>query len=164
MLYGMGFGKDAMERITQYTLLAVLLGGTLFSWYHTALLFKKFFVYHDSLLQVTNCIVPNPIATPCFYGAVAFFGALVWAGLITYGVFPTSFVWLRRFLVFGILFAATVLVYEGMEFYQVIAPTVSVSCSPGTHPLSTPCFGGLLFFSAAYVIARVIPSAPKPVM
>jgi hypothetical protein len=134
----------------------VLAGGTLFSWYNTALLFKAFYVYYPSVFMMGYTLVPNPLLTSCFYGAVAFACALVWSLVLALTPHEQSSVWLRRFLVFGVCFASVVLVYEALEYYEIISLSRSVSCSPGVHPFKTPCFGGLVFFIGSYLVARYV--------
>lgn len=134
----------------------MLAGGTLFSWYNTALLFKAFYVYYPSVLMTGHTMVPNPLFTPCFYGAVAFAVAFMWALVLSLKPHERSFIWLTRFIMFGVCFASAVLIYEALEYYHVISLSRSVSCSPGVHPFKTPCFGGLLFFIGAYVTARYV--------
>lgn len=142
--------------VSRIALPLVLAGGTLFSWYNTALLFKAFYVYYPSVLTIGYTLVPNPLLTPCFYGAVAFAGALVWALVLALKPHEASSLWLKRFIVFGVCFASAVLVYEALEYYHLISLSRSVSCSPGVHPFKTPCFGGLLFFIGAYLTARYV--------
>jgi hypothetical protein len=142
--------------VSRIALPLVLAGGTLFSWYNTALLFKAFYVYYPSVLTIGYTLVPNPLLTPCFYGAVAFAGALVWALVLALKPHEASSLWLKRFLVFGVCFASAVLVYEALEYYHLISLSRSVSCSPGVHPFKTPCFGGLLFFIGSYLTARYV--------
>lgn len=128
----------------------MLAGGTLFSWYNTALLFKAFYTYYPSVFMMGQTIAPNPLLTPCFYGAVAFAVALAWSLVLALKPHERSNMWLTRFLVFGVCFASVVLIYEALEYYHIISLSRSVSCSPGVHPFKTPCFGGLLFFIGAY--------------
>jgi len=143
-----------MEKMRTWVLPTFLAAGTLFAWYNVSLQFSKFFVYYDTVFHFQNCIVPNPLLTPCFYGATAFAVAFMWSIVLALKPNQRSFTWLIRFLLFGVCFALVVLAYETLDFYKLIdLGGVSISCSPGVFPLKTPCFGGLLFFLFAYVAA-----------
>jgi hypothetical protein len=78
--------------------------GAVIAWSTVALAFIRFYRAEGTLLKVTNCRFPNPITTPCFYGAIAFVVALLWAASLPRGAKPGSIVtkvcggsyWLRR--------------------------------------------------------------------
>lgn len=59
--------------------LVFLLVGTLIAWSTVTTGFIRFYRAEGTILKFMNCVVPNPLTTPCFYGAVAFLIALVWA-------------------------------------------------------------------------------------
>ncbi len=131
-----------------------LLGGALFAWTTLFAQFEKFLNLYGTLFRFADCVMPNPLITPCFYGSVAFVVACVWSAWLIKKPSSTGDLWISRFLGFGVVFALAVLGYEAIEYYHLIDfGGVSVSCAPGVHPLQTPCFTGLLFFLAAYLLS-----------
>lgn len=141
----------------RYSLSLTIFGGAIFAWTTLIGQFQKFLAVYDSIFRFSDCIIPNPIATPCFWGAVAFVVAFIWSLYLIVRPNERGDIWLSRFLLFGVLFALAVLGYEAIEFYHLVDfGGVSVSCAPGVHPLNTPCFTGFLFFLAAFVLSWVL--------
>jgi hypothetical protein len=118
----------------------VLFFGTIFAW---AALFRQF-----------SGTGPNPFLTACFYGSVAFLVALFWSVRVYQRpAFPGERR-LRNFLLFCVVFAATVVAYEAVVFYKLFSVgTNAFICTPGVPPLETPCFTGLLFFTGALIVS-----------
>lgn len=144
----------------RYVLSVIIAGGTVFAWTTLIGQFGRFFDLYGTLFKVQNCIIPNPLATPCFYGACAFIGALVWSLWLIYRPNAHCQRWLRNFLAFGVVFAASVVTLETLQFYKIMGgPTIS--CSPGLSPLHTPCFTGMLFFTAAFLVSWAITQTEK---
>jgi hypothetical protein len=69
-----------MNRLLIRAQVALLALGTAFSWITLTLDYRRFFAAGGQVFELSGCAVANPLATPCFYGALAFFAALVWAG------------------------------------------------------------------------------------
>jgi len=146
-----------MTTVLRYVLSATILGGAVFAWTTLFGQFERFLGVYHTLFRFADCIMPNPLITPCFYGAVAFLVALGWSAYLIVRPSMRGDVWLSRLLLFGVFFALAVLGYEAAEYYKWIDfGGVSVSCAPGVHPLATPCFTGLLFFGAAYALSFAI--------
>jgi hypothetical protein len=59
--------------------IAVLIAGALFAWTQVVTGFIGFYEYSGTLFKIKDCAIPNPVATPCFYGAIGFLAALGWA-------------------------------------------------------------------------------------
>ena len=135
----------------------ILLAGTLFAWSRLIPQLRNFRSEYGTLLRFTDCVIPNPLKTACFFGSLAFLVALIWslALLNTPGsVGERRLFW---FLVACVLFAASVVVVEFSEYYHWFGvSSFTVSCSPGTFPLQTPCFLGLIFFVLALGVANII--------
>ncbi len=131
----------------------ILLGGVIFSWRALFVQFNAFYALYGDLTRIKDCVIPNPITTPCFYGSVAFIVALAWAVVLLRVRSEKSLRYLRNFLIFGVCFALTVLAYEAVQYYYPSFSGPKISCNPGAHPLKTPCFSGLLFFVMAAVTA-----------
>ena len=129
----------------------LIAGGTVFAWSKLIPQFQVFYAEYGTLFKFEGCVIPNPIATPCFWGSVAFVVALLWSLSLLINEFSArSQWWLRNLLAFGVIFAATVVTFEFLQYYKVIGGPV-ISCSPGVFPLKTPCFTGLIFFLLSFV-------------
>lgn len=153
---GAWFERNSVFAIS-IALSLTLLGGSLFAWTTLYGQFQQFFGLYGTLFRFADCIMPNPLITPCFYGAVAFLVALGWSVYLIARPDARSSIWLSRLLLFGVFFALAVLGYEAAEYYKWIDfGGVSVSCAPGVHPLATPCFTGFLFFAAGYALSFAI--------
>jgi hypothetical protein len=57
----------------------VLLGGTIFAWYTVAQDFIRFKNIQGTIFKVSDCLIPNPVTTACFYGAFGFLAAVIWS-------------------------------------------------------------------------------------
>lgn len=141
----------------------VLLGGTVFSWYHLLPMVSRFQSVYGTLFHFVGCTVPNPFLTPCLYGSVAFLIALLWSMSMYRYPGHARERRLRNFLLFCVAFGVVAVSYETAQFYHVIGG-YSVSCDPGASPFATPCFFGTFFYIGAYVIAIVAARRLKPVI
>jgi len=132
----------------------ILIGGTVFAWTKLLTQFDTFYSTYGTLFRFRDCVIPNPLATACFYGSLAFVVALVWSVVVL--KIPTEIRArrLRNFLLFCVLFAGSVVSYEVADFYKLLPNGgIPISCTPGANPLVTPCFYGMLFFIASFVTA-----------
>ena len=59
-----------------------LVVGTVIAWSTVTLGFIRFYRAEGTILKFTNCALPNPLTTPCLYGAIAFLLALIWAAYL----------------------------------------------------------------------------------
>jgi hypothetical protein len=141
---------------------AVLAVGTAFSW--TVLLFnyRAFFASGGRVVELSGCAVTNPVMTPCFYGALAFFIAFIWAIAILRAApdaAPGRERGLQWLLIAGTLFAWGNLGYETYRFLQPHPAPSAFSCPTGEiapNPLTTSCFYGAMLFLAALVVSVLI--------
>ncbi len=139
----------------------ILLSGTTFAWYTVVMDFIRFYEYEGTLLKIHDCVVPNPVVTPCFYGAWAFVIALVLSILVLHkpdhrSRFQKYLIWL---LGAGTLFAAGNFTFTVVRYMQSrAAQETFTGCSgvAASHPLATPCFIGFLFFTTAFVTGLYI--------
>lgn len=144
--------------------------GTAFSWFTLVADYRRFFAAGGRVLEFSGCVVQNPLATPCFYGALAFLIAFVWSVIVLRSPpaamrgRESALLWL---LAAGTVFAWGNFAYEAIRFYSATKAASPFSCPPGggaIHPLLAPCFYGALIFLAALVTAililRVSRSAP----
>ena len=147
-----------MNRKFYYAQSLVLFGGSLFSW--TVLMgnFSQFYSIYGTIFRFRDCyLLDNPMLTPCFYGAVAFVVALIWSLVLTFSAQSSaaSQKWLSRLLLFGVVFAISVLSYETAQYYKLFSGP-GISCTPGAVPWKTPCFFGAIFFIVSFGISRAI--------
>lgn len=141
---------------------ALLALGTAFSWFTLVVDYRRFFAAGGRVLEASGCAVANPIMTPCFYGAVAFLAAFLWAITVLRSV-PQAVSRRQRglnwLLSAGTVFAWGNFAYEVYRFSQPQASASAFSCPKEAvvvHPLMTPCFYGALIYLAAFVVSMFI--------
>ena len=147
-------------------LIGVLFVGTVFAWYTVIQDFIRFYNFEGTVFKVTDCIIPNPVTTPCFYGSWAFLIALIWAITIIRQKDPIvqkkNQVRLTWFLVAGTLFAWGNFLKGLIKFYANQGrPTVGCSGQLVSNPFTTPCFIGAVIFLCALVVALIISRKKK---
>ena len=118
----------------------VLFCGTAFAW--------------SKLIPQFVSFSPNPFLTACLYGSTAFLVVLFWSVRVYQHTTYRSQRYLRNFLLFCVAFAASVVAYEAVEYYHLLGPSTNAFiCTPGVPPTQTPCFVGMLFFIAAFIVS-----------
>lgn len=143
-----------------------LLAGVIWSWANTIQSFIKFYGYEGTIIKFSNCIIPNPLTEPCFYGAVGFVVALVWT-IIVYRKIAQGKInrlvhslWL--FISAGTIFAYYNVTREFTAFYTSPATALGCSAVPITNPFLTPCFtGAALYLLSAITSGVVYSKLPK---
>ena len=145
----------------------LLAAGAAFAWTTVLGDVSRFVAAGGRLTQFRGCSVPNPLGTPCFYGAVLFVVALVWAIAQLQAVEPARRAQrqLAGMLGAGTLFAWGNFGWEMWRFWHRAGGEFK-SCS-GTlavHPIHTPCFTGAVLYLAALLAAllaaRVLARGP----
>ncbi len=155
-------GVSKMNRTFLKLQVAVLAIGTGFSWITLVFDYRRFFVSGGHILEISGCAVTNPIITPCFYGALAFIAAFVWALTILRSPPETLLIrqrGLQLLLAAGTIFAWGNFAYEVYRFMQPLPAASAFSCPAGEvaiNPLMTPCFYGALIFLTALVVSVFI--------
>jgi hypothetical protein len=151
-----------MEKSLLKLQLAVLAVGAVFSWFTLVIDYRKFFAAGGRVLEMSGCAVANPLVTPCFYGALAFLVAFVWA-VVNLRTAPRALTRRQRglhwLLVAGTVFAWSNFAYEVYRFSQPGAAVSAYSCPKDeavVHPLLTPCFYGALIYLAAFTVSLFI--------
>lgn len=138
----------------------VLLGGTIFAWITVVRDFQRFYGYEGTIFKISNCVVPNPVTTPCFYGAFAFLIALIWSIKLLRQNDPsrrlTSQRRLRWLIVASVLFAWGNFAYVAYKFYAPQADHKGCSGIAVSTPFITPCFFGSVIFLIALVVALIV--------
>jgi hypothetical protein len=141
---------------------AVLALGTAFSWFTLSIDYRRFFAAGGHVLELSGCAVANPLVTPCFYGAVAFLAAFLWAVAVLRsapGVMTSRQRGLNGLLIAGTVFAWGNFAYEVYRFSQPQPAASAFSCPKGeaaVNPLMTPCFYGALIYLTALVVSLLI--------
>lgn len=137
----------------------VLAIGTVFSWTTLVFNYSRFFASGGHVLELSGCAVTNPIMTPCFYGALAFLAAFVWAIIILRsdpGTVLKKQLALQWLLVAGTLFAWGNFAYEVYRFMLPQTAASAFSCPSADeviNPLMTACFFGALIFLSALLVS-----------
>jgi hypothetical protein len=144
----------------------ILAGGSIFAWYTVFGDFKRFLNAGGEILNFSGCRFPNPLATPCFYGAIVFLIALIWSVLIYQKIDNTQRLASQKKLNFlllaGTIFAWSNFGYEMYKFYQPhTEPFLSCSGTLAQHPIYTPCFTGAIIYLAAFITSLIFVKALK---
>ncbi|MGO8755657.1 MAG: hypothetical protein ACLQHK_10565 [Gallionellaceae bacterium] len=156
-----------MNRTLLKVQVAVLAVGTGFSWITLVFDYRRFLASGGHVLNISACTVTNPAITPCFYGALAFLAAFVWALSILRSAPKAALKrqrGLRFLLAAGTVFAWGNFTYEIYLFMQSQPAASAFSCPAGAaavNPLMTPCFYGALIFLTALVVSVVIIRAHR---
>ena len=162
-----------MDKFLLKVQVAVLALGTVFSWFTLFVDYRRFFAAGGRVLEVSGCAVANPLVTPCFYGALAFLAAFVWAVAVLRSA-PAAMTQRQRglnwLLTAGTVFAWGNFGYEVYRFSQPQPSASAFSCPRDemlVNPLMTPCFYGAMIYLAALVVSmsilRARASHPWPV-
>lgn len=138
----------------------VLLVGTVFAWVTIILDFLRFYNTEGTIFKLEHCIIPNPVTTPCFYGAFAFALGLAWAMAILKKEGDErrkSEKHLAIFLTGGSIFAWTNFLLLAYDFYHTpIGQGVGCSGVPTSNPFVTPCFVGAVLFLVSLIFSLFI--------
>jgi hypothetical protein len=151
-----------MDRLLGRVQVALLAVGTALSWFTLLVDYRRFFAAGGQVFEWSGCAVANPLATPCFYGALAFLAAFAWAVAVLRS--PPALALPRQrglnwLLMAGTTFAWANFAYEVYRFMQPQPSASAFSCPKdvaAVHPLLTPCFYGALIYLAALVVSVLI--------
>ncbi len=142
----------------------VLLVGTFFAFSSVTIDYVRFYGIYHSLTRIQNCAIPNPILTPCFYGAFAFLFASIWSLSIIIKKRKAQQAYLHMLLIASTLFAWGNF-FLGIYRYYTVSSGPKVSCSgiPTTNPFLTPCLGGSIIFLIALCLSFYIVKKQKKI-
>ncbi len=137
-----------------------LMMGTIFAWFTVFTDFSRFYNLYGSLTRISNCEIPNPVTTACFYGSFAFLTAFIWSLFILRTSKQKKISnqnKLHLLLIGSTVFAFSNLAIEIYNFY-FSKTTEQLSCSgvPADSIFITPCFIGSMFFLGSLVISTII--------
>ncbi len=140
----------------------VLLIGTLFAWFTVYTDFSRFYNLYGSITKISGCTIPNPVTTPCFYGAFAFLLGLIWSYNIQKRESDGEDIRTKQrnlgyLLIGGTIFAWSNFGYEIFRYLSV-KTAVKVSCSgvPTDNVFLTACFYGSVIFLIALIVSLII--------
>jgi len=148
--------KNKLFRLQTLT----LAGGSIFAWYTVFGDFSRFFSAGGRITQFSGCQFPNPLITPCFYGAIAFLIALGWSIFILQNPENKKRISQKRLnwlLLAGTLFAWSMV---AKEFYKYFTPHTGayIGCSglPTQNPVFTPCLTGASIYLISLILSIFI--------
>jgi len=135
--------------------IVLLLAGNIVAWKSVYDDFMRFFGAGGELFQVAGCSVPNPVTTPCFYGAFAFLGTLVWSVLIFRKKDIAEKVRQEKYLSWFLIGCT---LFGGFNFTKLYLDYINgsqIGCSgaPMVTPFVTPCFYGSAIFLSALLFS-----------
>ncbi|MFA6982192.1 MAG: hypothetical protein WC243_04190 [Patescibacteria group bacterium] len=140
----------------------VLFVGTVFSWTTVFSDFSHFYNIYGSVTKIAGCTIPNPVTTPCFYGALAFLIAFIWSiSILSKKLKGTNIAkaqkGLRTLLIAGTIFAWSNFGFEAYKFYAS-SSVEKTSCSGVTtqNVFLTPCFYGSVIYLTALIVSLLI--------
>lgn len=143
----------------------VLFAGVAFSGTTVFRDFSRFFNVEGTLFKIKDCAIPNPVTTPCFYGAIAFLIAFVWSVMILRRSADQRNKQQQRLhwlLIASVLFAWSNFGLE-VKRYLDAGGQAHIGCSGAlvTNPLTTPCFIGSAIFLLALIVSLILLSREK---
>ena len=141
-----------------YSQAFVLFLGTIIAFLSVYDDFIRFYGAEGTIFKIENCVYPNPVLTPCFYGAFAFLGTFFWTLFILKKNEKVLRVqqekYLSWFLVGGTIFAWGNFAKLSFDYFE--GSRFGCSGAPMILPFFTPCFYGSVLFLLALIISRVI--------
>ena len=147
-------------KVILYIQSLILSGGVVFAWFTVFGDFGRFFNAGHTITTLTGCTPPNPLITPCFYGAIAFLIALGWSInilLANDNKKARSQKKLNYLLIAGTLFAWGNVAYEFYKFFKATTEEY-IGCSGQlvSHPFETACFIGASIYLLALITSLII--------
>ncbi len=136
-----------MKNKLQNLLTIILAGGTIFAWYTVFSDFYRFQRIYGTIFRIENCSIPNPLTTPCFYGAIAFVIALILS--IKKMEKPLYFL-----IIGGTIFAWSNFGYEVYKFYATTGIKTSCAGIITDNVFTTPCFYGAFIYLLALITTK----------
>ena len=143
------------------SVIVFLVIGALIAWSTSVIALTRFYGSEGTLLRFDNIGIPNPVITPCFWGAVGFVVALAWSGSLYSRVRRVNPVggyrMLGWFLVACVLFGWSVVGYESWRLNQSQTGSI-IGClaEPMTSIFQSPCLYGSSMYLAAMLAAFLV--------
>lgn len=133
----------------------LIAAGTAFSWTVIVMRFAAIQAHFGTIFAFGGSSLVSPVFTPCFYGGLGFIVALVWSLTLVRTFSERSARFLSHFLLFGTLFAASVLTIELCQYYRIFGGPL-IACTPGVYPLAGPCAIGGSIYLASFIVSRFL--------
>jgi len=139
----------------------VLLLGTIWAFYSVFQEFSAFYRLEGTIFKIEDCLIPNPVTTPCFYGAFGFLIALIWSWrILKFDELKKKLhnKYLGIFLFAGSTFAWFNAGSDLIEYYGLEDRAAGIiGCSGGVvhNPFTTPCFIGASLFLLSFLVSLV---------
>ena len=136
----------------------VLFVGTIVSWLAVNNDFARFYGLEGTIFKIGNCVSPNPILTPCFYGAIGFLGAFVFSVFLLSKERIDQKIRQERYLSL-LLFGGTIFGFSNfaklcLDYFQ--GSQIGCSGNPMANPFFTPCFYGSVIFLSSLLVSQFI--------
>lgn len=136
--------------------LVVLLLGVFVSWTTTIQAFINFYNLEGTIFKIKDCVIPNPIVTPCFWGSLAFAGGLVWA----YKKYKSEKVTSEKYF-FYFMIAANIFAWSNFAIeLKGITPEPGALVAPcpttATSPFLSACFFGSVLFTLSLIATYLL--------
>ncbi len=154
-----------MQKKLQTLQIGVLAGGSLFAWYTVFNDFGRYFAASGKIFDFSgSCRFPNPLMTPCFYGAIAFLICLGWA---INNFYADSFGYKNQKNLNYLIIACNLFAWGNFSnsLYKFYRPRTGIfyNCSglPATNPFSAPCFYGASVYLFSLIISLIILQSLK---
>lgn len=140
-----------------YLIQLVLIAGVIVAFFAVYQDFMRFYEFEGVWFKFKDCETVHPFLTPCFWGAFAFLGALVWNTKIILKKNVEQYKKLMWFLIGGTLFAWGNFSRELYKFYKASGQEY-IGCSGAkvSNPFLTPCFYGSFLFLMALIVTYFI--------
>lgn len=143
-----------MHKKIQYTQIFFLISGVIFSTFTTVQSIIQHYNLEGSFLKFRDCTYPNPLITPCFYGMIAFWVALIWAIKIFRE--NKEYKGIMYFLIAGTIFAWGNFSYEVFQYIQAGSKEIITCSGHVSNPLESSCFYGSILFTLSLLFTIIL--------
>ena len=135
---------------------AMLLLGVFVSWKTTLDAFFAFYRLEGTLFKVRDCVIPNPVTTPCFWGALAFFIALIWAYKQLGKEDKKTEKYFLYFMIASVIFAWSNFIIELIGVTPPEGSLIAPCPATASSPFLSACFFGSILFSFSLITTYLI--------
>ncbi len=138
--------------------MAALLSGSVLAWLTTIKEFVRFYQIEGTIFKIKDCAIPNPITTPCFWGATAFLVALIWAVYIYKQKKGRGHQRkLMLFLAASTVFGWANVAYDYYKYFGAKMEPIQTCSGLVKSPLYTACFwGSVLYLLALLLTIKIV--------
>jgi len=148
-----------MDKSLRQLITLATFAGIIVAWVHIIKQFILFYGYEGTITKVTDCIIPNPVTTPCFYGGFGFILAFIIAiKLWRKDLSKKALTWFTLYLAAGTIFAWYNAGKDIINFYSPKAAGAVIGCSGVaiSNPFTTACFAGASLFLLAFIFSLIL--------